>query len=87
MIYLESVRLSLCDPFAKVHNNCCNDLRYLSHCNSENKGLNVVSNDYYSSTSVAPDSSNAWDVNFNNGNDNWDDKSNSNFVRCVRAGQ
>ncbi len=29
---------------------------------------------------------NAWDVNFNNGNVNNDDKSNNNCVRAVRGG-
>lgn len=31
------------------------------------------------------DTSNAWIVNFNNGNDNANNKSNANFVRCVRG--
>ena len=29
-------------------------------------------------------STQAWVVNFNNGNDNWNNKTNNNFVRCVR---
>ena len=32
----------------------------------------------------ADDSSKAWIVNFRNDNDNWNDVSNRNFVRCVR---
>ena len=51
-----------------------------------NKRLNVTSNNYWSSTTYAGDSSNAWNVNFNNGNDNVNNKSNSNYVRCVRGG-
>lgn len=30
--------------------------------------------------------SNAWNVNFNNGNVNNNDKTNTNYVRCVRRG-
>jgi len=30
-------------------------------------------------------SSKAWNVNFNNGNDNYNNKSNKNYVRCVRG--
>jgi hypothetical protein len=26
----------------------------------------------------------AWNVNFNNGNSNWNEVNNNNFVRCVR---
>jgi len=47
---------------------------------------NVVSSNYWSSTTVASSSSYAWNVNFNNGNDDWYDKSSSLFVRCVRGG-
>lgn len=42
--------------------------------------------DRASSSSYAGDSSNAWNVNFNNGNVNNDDKDNNNNVRCVRRG-
>ena len=52
-----------------------------------NEYLNVTSDNYWSSTTNASDSSNAWNVNFNNGNDNWNDKTNSNYVRCVRSGE
>lgn len=51
-----------------------------------NKYLNVASNNYWSSTTNASDSGNAWNVNFNKGNDNWNNKTNSNYVRCVRSG-
>ena len=29
----------------------------------------------------------AWNVNFNNGNANWNNQNNNGFVRAVRAGQ
>jgi len=41
----------------------------------------------WSSTTNVSDSSNAWNVNFNNGNDNWNSKTNENRVRCVRGGE
>lgn len=47
---------------------------------------NVQSSNYWSATTNANNTSNAWDVNFNNGDVNNDDKSNSNFVWCVRGG-
>lgn len=45
---------------------------------------NVVSNYYWSSTSFASYPGNAWGVYFNSGNDGWDTKDGSNYVRCVR---
>ena len=39
-----------------------------------------------SSSSYANNLSNAWNVNFNNGNVNNNDKSNTNYARCVRGG-
>jgi len=87
MRYLERVQLLLCDPLAKEHKDCYNNLNFLSCYNGVNRGLNVVSDYYWSSTTNASDSSNAWNVNFNNGNDDWNNKSNSNYVRCVRAGE
>jgi hypothetical protein len=47
----------------------------------------TASNNYWSSTTYAPDTSNAWNVNFNNGNGNANNKTNSNYVRCVRGGE
>lgn len=35
-------------------------------------------------TTNLSDTSNAWNVNFNDGHDNWNNKSNTNYVRCVR---
>ncbi len=42
---------------------------------------------YWSSTATASYTSDVWVVNFYNGYDYYYDKSNSNFVSCVRAGQ
>jgi len=44
----------------------------------------AVSNNYWSSTTYALNSTNAWNVNFNNGNVNNNNKTNNNYVRCVR---
>ena len=43
------------------------------------------SNNYWSSTTYPASYSNAMNVNFNNGNANNNAKTNSNYVRCVRA--
>ncbi len=48
--------------------------------------INVQSSNYWSATTNATNTSNAWDVNFNNGNVDNDDKTNTNFVWCVRGG-
>jgi hypothetical protein len=45
----------------------------------------VQSSFYWSATTNANNTGNAWDVNFNNGNVNNDDKDNNNFVWCVRG--
>jgi hypothetical protein len=47
----------------------------------------VQSSNYWSATTNANNTSNAWDVNFNNGNVNNDDKDNNNFVWFARGGQ
>jgi hypothetical protein len=44
----------------------------------------AASGNYWSSSPNVSDASNAWNVNFKNGNDNWNNKSNTNLVRCVR---
>lgn len=41
---------------------------------------------YWSGSSYANNSDNAWNVNFNNGNVNANNKTNNNYVRCVRSG-
>ena len=43
--------------------------------------------DFWSSSTVVGYEYHAWFVNFYNGDDNWYDKSNSYYVRCVRGGQ
>lgn len=47
---------------------------------------NVQSSNYWSATTNANNASNAWNVNFNNGDVNNDDKTNTNHVWCVRGG-
>jgi len=44
----------------------------------------VQSNYYWSATTVADNTTNAWNVNLNDGNVNYDDKSNPNYVWPVR---
>ena len=44
------------------------------------------SNNYWSSTTYQDNPSNAWNVNFNDGNPNANNKTNNNFVRAVRSG-
>ncbi|WP_230659841.1 Lcl C-terminal domain-containing protein [Psychrobacter sp. I-STPA10] len=46
---------------------------------------NTASSDYWSSSPVANSSSHAWDVDFNNGHDNYSYKNNSSYVRAVRS--
>lgn len=43
-------------------------------------------NNYWSASSLAPNPTNPWIVNFNNGNVNNDDKTNNNYVRLARGG-
>ena len=69
-----------------------NELYYIADRSKSNPAMNstfqnVVSSLYWSSTTVVGYENNAWNVNFNNGNDNWNNKSNSNYVRCVRDGE
>ncbi len=49
--------------------------------------INVVSDGYWSSTTVVSYEGRAWNVYFYYGNDRWRTKSKSNYVRCVRDGQ
>ena len=46
-----------------------------------------MSSYYWSSTTNANNTNNAWHVNFNNGNDNNNNKSSSYYVRAVRGGK
>ena len=48
---------------------------------------NTVSNYYWSSTTDASGTSNAWYVGFNYGGQRYSYKAYNNYVRCVRAGQ
>lgn len=48
---------------------------------------NINSTDYWSATPSASDSSYAWSVDFEYGNSYNYNKSDKNYVRCVRAGQ
>ncbi|MBU1667441.1 DUF1566 domain-containing protein [bacterium] len=59
----------------------------ISANNSINRTLIFASNNYWSSTTYANNSNNAWNVNFNSGNQNNNNKNNNNYVRCVRAGE
>lgn len=48
---------------------------------------NTQSNNYWSASTYAPNSNNAWIVNFNDGNVNANNKPNNNlYVRAVRGG-
>jgi RNA-directed DNA polymerase len=47
----------------------------------------VQSNNYWSSTSNANNTNNAWIVDTNNGNVNNDNKTNNNYVWPVRSGE
>ena len=53
----------------------------------ENIFQNITSSYYWSSSSYASYSSNAWIVNFSNGSMGYDNKTYSNYVRCVRGRQ
>lgn len=46
----------------------------------------TVANNYWSASTYVPNPTNAWNVNFNNGNVNNNTKTNNNYVRCVSAG-
>ncbi|RLA72960.1 MAG: hypothetical protein DRG30_06825, partial [Epsilonproteobacteria bacterium] len=48
---------------------------------------NGFTSNYWSSTTVVSRTSNAWAVDFYDGNDAWTYKSDGKLVRCVRAGQ
>ena len=68
------------------------ELVYLTDKGRTNPALdpsfeNVISNIYWSATTRASNTSDAWVVHFYYGNDYNDDKSGSYYVRCVRDGQ
>ena len=69
-----------------------NELYYLANREKFNPAMdigfsNVSTNNYWTSTTYADDSSHAWVVYFYNGDDRNRDKDNDNLVRCVRDGQ
>jgi len=47
---------------------------------------NVSSSNYWSATTLASDSSNAWNVSFSYGDDYWNSKTDEYYIRCVRGG-
>jgi hypothetical protein len=49
--------------------------------------IGVVSDNYWSSTTYADNTTNAWNVNLNNGNVNANNKTNTNYVWPVRGGE
>ena len=69
-----------------------NELRTIVDRSKRNPAIsstfqNVVSNYYWSSSTVVGDEYYAWGVGFGNGNDDGYDKSYEYYVRCVRDGQ
>ena len=69
-----------------------NELYYIADRSKRDPAINstfqnVVSNGYWSSTTVVGYSDYAWSVNgFYGGGDGWNGKDYSNYVRCVRDG-
>jgi hypothetical protein len=53
----------------------------------ESGQANVQSNNYWSGTEYAPNPSNAWNFNTNDGNQNNNDKTNSFYALAVRPGE
>ena len=58
-----------------------------SHAPGEVGGCGVQSNNYWSSTTYAGNTTNAWYVNLNDGNVNTNNKANTNYVWPVRGGE
>jgi len=48
---------------------------------------NTISEYYWSSTTQSEITTGAWPVNFNNGDSNWNQKSEIYYIRCVRGGE
>ena len=69
------------------------ELMYIADRSKRNPAIdtsyfeNVVSRNYWSSTTVVGNSYVAWGVNFDGGYDRWRSKGGSDYVRCVRDGQ
>ena len=56
-------------------------------CTREQAERAIAASFYWSSSTNATNPTNAWNVNFNNGNVNVNNKSNTNHVRAVRGGR
>ena len=55
----------------------------VSRLNTAEKPAGKVSSNYWSSSTNVNNTSNAWQVNFNNGSVNNNNKTNNNYIRCV----
>ena len=69
-----------------------NELYFIADRSKRNPAIdsafqNVVSNVCWSSSTVVGYENLAWSVHFSNGDGNWNYKSSSVYVRCVRDGQ
>jgi hypothetical protein len=68
------------------HSGTFLEARVTRHERRAKRADNVQSATYWSATTNASNATNAWDVNFNNGNVDTNDKSNTNLAWCVRGG-
>jgi len=59
---------------------------YMSPYHDSHKCVGEIKG-YWSASPYAGNATNAWNVNFNNGNDNANNKTNNNYVRLVRGGE
>ena len=59
---------------------------YMSPYHDSHKCVGEIAG-YWSASPYAGNATNAWNVNFNNGNDNANNKTNNNYVRLVRGGE
>ena len=84
MSYLAGVQFLLCDFATNMFWYKKWGYRTFFYNLEKCKVYVVVSDNYWSSSPNVSDASKAWNVNFNNGNDNWNNKSSTNYVRCVR---
>ena len=68
------------------------ELRSITERQCANPAINLSvfpgasSSGFWSGSPASGNSNNAWNVNFNNGNDNWNNRNNSFALRLVRAG-
>ncbi len=67
------------------------DLKSIADMTTANPAINATyfpntqSSNYWSSTGYAPNTTNAWDVSFSDGNTNANNKTSTYYVRCVRG--